>query len=342
MSNPIENSVSLAILHIAKHSPKLKDSTKSTYARLLRKFYKVLLDETDDLRLVEDIPKPLYEPKKIILMLEDSDWGKALKDRSRKNYLSLILTLFRPLKETQQPIYDEYRKAFDILKGDLDAKQIQQEPTENEQHLKDITMLDLRHSLNHHFNKIRGAHSKDIKSAMLNMLGHLHLDEVLRNEASDMVMTNDYLPVEIAPKLNFIWLKGRNVKLMVIRNNKVRNPDRGDEPKEVYIKGKLNTAINKYTQILTNNGYAIDNYAPLVYSKSWGDNVCISSSHYSQVFKEIWAHRDLELTTTMVRKIYAMDIRNTYKGNLVKEIEACKKLDHSQETHNKHYILNFD
>ena len=37
-----------------------------------------------------------------------------------------------------------------------------------------------------------------------------------------------------------------------------------------------------------------------------------------------------------------MDVRDKYKGNLIKEKEACAKLDHSKETHDKHYILHFD
>ena len=136
---------------------------------------------------------------------------------------------------------------------------------------------------------------------------------------------------------------------MVIRNNKVRNPSRGDPAKEVILKGSINTAINKYKQVLTNKHGNLNSVIPLVISKHFTNSGCsgdgsenISSSHYSQLFKKIWKHKEYDLSTTQLRKIYAMDIRDKYKGNLIKEKEACEKLDHSNDTHNKHYILDFN
>ena len=348
MNNPnYEDEIKSAIGVIKTNNPNAKDSTISTYTRLLRKLFTNIGENGADMRKVNNLPFFLYNTKYTIEYLELSDWGKALKDTSRKNYLSLILTLFRGLKESVVAgnVYEEYRKAFDILKGDLDAKIIKQEPTEDELVLKDIEFTELKRSLSYHYNKCRGANADEIDHALLNMLGHLHLDQVLRNEACDMIMTEKYLTKEEHPKQNFIWLKGRHVKMMVIRNNKVRNPDRGDEAKEVYLKGAVNTAINKYLQVLKNTENAIpngDTTYPLVYSKSYQNHLCISSSHYSQIFKKIWSHINLELTTTMIRKVYAMDVRKKFKGNLVKEQEACDKLDHSKATHDKHYILFFD
>ncbi len=339
-----ENAIQLAIDRIKKTNPNLKESTQKTYMRLLRKFYGDISINKKDMRIVDGIPMCLYEAQDIIKYFNTSDWGKALKDRSRKNYLSLILTLFRGLKETKQGVYDDYRKEFDKLKDQLDTQQIKQQPTEEELQLKDLKFDNLKKALNYHYNKVRKGGATDLESALLNLLGHLHIDQVLRNEACDMIMSEHYLTEEDHPNQNFIWLKGRNAKLMVIRNNKVRNPARGDKAKEVYLKGSINTAINKYLQVLENNDEPIpngDNTYPLVHSKTYKDKGCISSSHYSQLFKKIWSHIGLTLTSTMIRKTYAMDMRDKFKGNLLKEKEACEKLDHSKDTHDKHYILFF-
>jgi len=339
----IECSVGL----IKINSPTVKPSTISTYSRLFRKLYTEIIETDPDVKLHSvEIPIPTYifQPDLLVNLINNSTWGVGLKDQTRKNYISLILTLFRGLKDINTEClnaYSAYREYFDILKGGLDAEQIKQKPTENEMDLKGLTIDKLKKALSKHSNKIRKSDSKDINTAMLNMLGHLHCEEVLRNEACDMMLSNKYITAIDAPDLNFIWYKGRNLKLMVIRNNKVRNPTRGDEPKEVWIKGSLNTAINKYIQILQNNDITYNDRGvmPLVYSKSYPN--CITSSHYSQLFKKVWDFQDLELTTTMVRKIYAIEIREKFKGNLIKEDEACKKLDHSKDTHDKHYILDF-
>tara|TARA_R110002126_G_scaffold155336_5_gene302381 strand:- start:733 stop:1794 length:1062 start_codon:yes stop_codon:yes gene_type:complete len=347
----IEDFVLPSVAVIINASPNAKVSTINTYTRLLRKLYNKIeetLPEPNYYNKSSPIPNAIYKPDDIISLLNKTEWGQTLKDVSRKNYISLILTMLRGLKENDNKInklYDDYRTYFDILKGGLDAEQIKQKPSDKELDLKGLSIESLRKSLSFHSNKVRQKESNDISSAMYNMMGHLHLDEALRNEACDMVLSSAYIPVIDDPNVNFIWVKGRNMKLMVIRNNKVRNPARGDEPKEVWIKGSLNTAINKYIQVLKNSG-EIENEkemtVPLIHSKGFKLLKHITSSHYSQLFKNIWAHIDLELTTTMIRKVYAMSVRDKYKGNLIKEKEACEKLDHSKDTHDKHYILNFD
>ena len=304
----IECSVGL----IKINSPLVKPSTISTYSRLFRKLYTEIIQTDPDVKLHSvEIPIPTYifQPDLLVNLINNSTWGVGLKDQTRKNYISLILTLFRGLKDINTEClnaYSSYREYFDILKGGLDAEQIKQKPTENEMDLKGLTIEKLKKALSKHSNKIRKSDSKDINTAMLNMLGHLHCEEVLRNEACDMMLSNKYITAIDAPDLNFI-----------------------------------NTAINKYIQILKNNDITYNDRGvmPLVYSKSYPN--CITSSHYSQLFKKVWDFQDLELTTTMVRKIYAIDIREKFKGNLIKEEEACKKLDHSKDTHDKHYILDF-
>ena len=329
----------------------MKDSTAKTYTRMLRRLFDHLSDKGKDMTLEKDImPKCLLNVEDMLKDIEET----YKKDNTKKNQLSFMLTLMRCYigdDYEKDDLYKGYRKAFDIIKASNHSKQEQQEPTGDEIHLKGVDMDQCERALSHHFNKVRGAKSKNIKSAMLNMLGHLHCDQVLRNEAHNMMLSKHYLQEEHYPNTNFIWVKGRNVKMMVIRNNKVRNPELdGYKPKEEILRGKVNTAINKYIQVLTNVYGEYGNIVPLVHSKNWSaetcslDCYCISSSTYSQLFKDIWAHKfeNFSLTTTLLRKVYAMDVRDKYKGNLVKEKIALNKLDHSAETHNLHYIVNFD
>tara|TARA_R110002072_G_scaffold17328_3_gene66128 strand:- start:5453 stop:6511 length:1059 start_codon:yes stop_codon:yes gene_type:complete len=351
MNNPktYEPQVLKTISFIRTQKTTMKDSTANTYKRMLRRLYQTLGDKGKDMTMSLGLmPKCFLNSLDILKEIEESDW----KDSTKKNNMSLMLTLLRCYLGEKDyegsETYKDYRNAFDIMKGHNHAKQEKQEPTDTENELKDVKFDDLVSSLNTHFNKIRKADSKDLRSALLNMLGHIHTDQVLRNECAGMLLTDTYLDKDDYPKANFIWIKGRNVKLMVIRDNKVRNSDLGNEPKEVWLKGKVNTAINKYVQVLHNTHTSLCYPMPLVTSKNWTNSNAsgdgsenISSSHYSQVFKGIWEHKGLSLTTTQLRKVYAMDVRDKYKGNLLKEKEACEKLDHSNATHNLHYILDF-
>ena len=345
-----EEQVQLSIKFLRSQKPNLKETTLSTYTRMLRKMYITYgvfgLDMEMSLGLM---PMCFFESNEILKLIDDSETKKSTK----KNTMALVLTLVRCYlgeKEYENsPLYITYRTAFDVMRGANLAKQEHQLPTDAESQLKTIKFDDLALSLNTLTNKIRKANSKDVKTATLAMLGHIHIDQVLRNECAGMMLTDKYLDKDEFPKINFIWNKGRNVKLMVIRDNKVRNAELGQEPKEVWLKGKVNSAINKYIQVVKNkHGPCPTMPMPLIISKNWTNTKWspdgeenISSSHYSQLFKEIWKHKNLSLTTTQLRKIYAMDIRDKYNGNLLKEKEACEKLDHSDSTHNLHYILDF-
>jgi hypothetical protein len=350
MSNPeYENAIAVIMKQIKKGNEKMKDSTLKTYTRMVRKMYARMVESGLDTDIQMGLPKCIFVPADILKEIETS-W--AVRDSTKKNMISLMLSMCKggaeeyPHGSGFEDMYKEYRKAFDIIKASNEAKQIKQEPTEKEGALQNIKFDELKRGLSYHFNKVRKLKADDIESAMLNMIGHIHIDQVLRNECATMLMSREYLEQSSYPKTNFIWVKGRNHKLLVIRDNKVRNADRGDEPKEVYLKGAVNTAINKYISVLANNdkvlGQTHNDRMPLIHSNKWEDGECITSSHYSQIFKKVWSKYDEDITTTSIRKIYAMDVREKYKGNLVKEKEACEKLDHSQDTHNKHYILHFD
>ncbi len=328
---------------IRKGNPTMKDTTMATYRRQLKKMYREMILKEKNMNLINGIPVALYTPEDIIHFINNKPWDTDLSERTIKNYISLMLSLFRN-REEEQVIYNKYKKAYDITKNGINAIEEQQQPhTETEHLIKDLSMDLLRSSLNYHHQRLRGSDNTNLETALLFMLGHLHLDQVLRNEAAGMYLTNNYIPVEKDPNANFIWNKGRNLKLLVIRNNKVRNAERGDEPKEVVLRGKVNTAINKYIQVRENMGEAIpdDDYGlPLIYKKK-GDGT-MSSANYTGIIKRVWEHKGWPITSTTIRKIYAIDIRNKYKGNLLKEKEACEKLDHSKETHDKNYILYFD
>ena len=356
MSNPnFENHIKATCGMLKEFNTKLKPSTLSTYKRMVTKYYYELGEGNKKMTLNAGVvPMCITETTDRLKEILNSSW----KDSTKKNYLSLLCSITKAFAvlHLEQPdfeknvTYSAYRKAFDILKASNAGNQDKQEPKENEIQLKELSMDMLNKSLSYHYNKIRKSDSKDIESALMYMLGSLHIDQVLRNECADMLISKEYLPIEDHKNTNFIWLKGRNVKMLVIRNNKVRNPEMGHEAKEVVLRGQVNTAVNKYIQVLKNiYGEHLQDVIPLVHSKhftnstsSWDGSECISSSHYSQVFKRIWKHKELELTTTSIRKIYAMDVRKEFGGNLLKEKEACDKLDHSQETHNSFYILNWD
>ena len=324
----------------------MKESTLKTYSRLLRKLYSAMKDHyAENFLFHKECPKEiLFNPKDFMSWLEDKPYGVKLSERSLKNYLSLILSLVRNYKQDGEEFelaYDIYFQHFNTIKNSLNAEQEKQQPKEKEVSLKGVSMDTLKSYMNHWEKKCKGQDNMDCYSAYMYALGHIHLDQVLRNELADMVMSDEYLPAVDNPKTNFIWNKGRNAKLLVIRQNKVRNPDRKDPPKEVWLKGKVNTAINKYIQILHRNDIFLDSPIPFCWGLKELKCVKQTSSNYSQNFRKLFAPYCLPISTTDLRKIYAMDVREKHGGNLIKEKEACEKLDHSKDTHDKHYILDF-
>ena len=80
---------------------------------------------------------------------------------------------------------------------------------------------------------------------------------------------------------------------------------------------------------------------PLIF-KSKGDNDLISGPRYIQLVKRCWQHMDIIMTSTLIRKLFAIDIRKQFNGKLSEEKKACDKLDHSLAVHNSNYVLFFD
>ena len=64
--------------------------------------------------------------------------------------------------------------------------------------------------------------------------------------------------------------------------------------------------------------------------------------NYLQYLNAVWATAGLTMTSTLIRKVYANDIRREHNGKLTEEDKACKKLDHSKKVHDTNYVLFFD
>ena len=347
-SSDINSGVHNGLVLLKMGNNAYKDSSLRTYGRSLNRLYCEAHKAGLDMELENGVIKGIRDTKAIIDIIEGGI-GAKLTDRTMKSYYTLLLALLRTL-ETHTAEYKIYRSNFDMIKKSLDNKQIKQEPKPSEKFLENLNMKVLDSSLNIYYKKIMASKKTDLQSSSYYMLGLLHIDQVLRNEAIDLLLTDTYLDMKEHPKTNFIYNAGRNSKRMIIRCNKVRNPDhegyKGE--KEVKLGKKLNSAINRHIETLRNNDLYTDGKPiPLVLKRlDKGGELDLewkcSSSVYAYIMKRIWKHKGWELTSTLIRKLYAIEVRMKYKGNLLKEREACEKLDHSQDTHDKHYVLYFD
>ena len=344
-SGDINYRVCHGILLLKKGNEGYKDSTLRTYGRNLNRLYCEIYKAKLDMTLNEGVPLGLSDTTEVIKILELQGWT----DRTTKNYYSLLLALLRGHPNYTEA-YKAYRVNFEMIKKTLDDKQIKQEPKQNEKFLENLNMKELDSALNVYYKRIMKSKKTDLQASSFYMLGLLHVDQCLRNEACEMFISDTFLPIEDYPKTNFIHNAGRNSKTMIIRDNKVRNPDHEGYkgPKEVKVSKKLNSAINRHVETLHNNDLYKDGKAfPLVLKRldKGGEHdpewKC-TSSVYAYLVKKIWKHKGWELTSTLIRKLYAIEVRQKYKGNLVKEKIACEKLDHCKDTHDKHYVIFFD
>jgi hypothetical protein len=304
---------------------------------------KVLEELKIDCRLVGNIPICfIHTPADVINIIN----GLDKKDCSKKNIYSCVMSLMRGQAILQPGIYDEplemFRKSFEVIKKSINAQSELQQPKKKELQLKDLTIKVLKSGLGYHLKKLR-QNKYDIDSALMLLVGTINTELCLRNEPASMVITNNYLDKDMFPKQNFLWNKGRNKKMFIIRENKVREGGK-DPEKALEITGKFNSYINKYFVALENKlGEKICelDMIPLIY-KSKGDGDLITNGGYVQLVKRCWQHMDLILTSTLIRKVFAIDIRNQFNGKLTEEKKACEKLDHSLAVHNNNYVLFFE
>lgn len=350
--------VGAMIGEIKKSNPQLKDGTIRTYSAQLRKLVVEYMKEKGDTSIEMDggyeqsensIPFFILKPASCIKFIEENKWSETqLSDRTIKNYYAVMLTLLRGKtidEAIDTAVYKEahrtYTDKFDELKKSLNALETLQAPKEKEIGLKDLTMKELKRYLLFHFNKIRPKEAEDWVSALYWCIGNLHLEFVFRNELATMDYVEEYPPMnEVYNKTNFIWNKGRNCKIIEIRDNKVRDCSKGDKPKQIVLRGEINRIVNKYLKVLENSGNPMVNGDKFI-KKQKGEGE-MTSSNYGTLLKKCWEHKKLNLTSTLIRKVYAIDIRQKYKGKLTAELEACEKLDHSLDVHNKSYVIHFD
>jgi len=329
---------------LIKNNPSLREQTINQYQRVIVRLLKVLEEKGEDVRLCNNIPMCFLKSAEVVCDVIEND-DKV--DVTKKNIYTCIISLMRG----QAILYDVwmgddalaiFRDKFTIIKNKINASSELQNPKKKELQLKDLTIKKLKSGLSFHANKLR-KDKYDLDSALLLLVGTINTELCLRNEPASMVITNNYLDREMFPKQNFLWNKGRNKKIFIIRENKVREGGK-DPEKALEIVGKFNSYINKYFVALENKiGDKICelDMIPLIY-KTKGDGDLITNGGYVQLVKRCWQHMDLTLTSTLIRKVFAIDIRNQFNGKITEEKKACEKLDHSLAVHNNSYVLFFE
>jgi len=326
------------------NNPMLRENTIKSYCNTLWRLCEDLEEET---RYIGNIPFILLKDyEKVTDFILNSEKGKSAK----KSHFSVIISLCRGMALDNPGVcavaLAHYRKNHESLLKEIGQKQIEQKPSKKEEIIKTLNMDMLKNGLKYHSQALK-KNPNDIESAVLLMAGTLSTELMLRNEPADMVISNKYLDEITHPKTNYLWNKGRNKKYIIIRENKVRVGGR-DEEKRVEIKGHLNRTINAYLR----SYWSVDPSAedavkegdivPLLYKTKGDISKNISGPGYCSMLKRVWAHMDIKMTSTLIRKTFAIDIRKKHGGKLKEEIEACNILDHGMGVHNTNYILFFE
>ncbi len=301
------------------NNPSLKEGSIKAYKGQL----KSILALNEWITKYEDLFK---SPKEIIKSIQDSD--KSMN--TKKAYLGLLCSLTRgkALSEDKEMVksYSIYVAEFEDLKREIEVESIKQKPTNQEAILKDLTMNGLKRTLYKHKKDYKD--NKDIEALRMYIVGLFHIHFTLRNEVPTLSFTDKHLDKDTGEwrKDNYIVCYSRNNKEMIINKNKVRDPSNLlHKARKEKIPTDLNWGLNKW---IAEKGHT------KLYE---GEN-----SGYTKLIKRIWKHKKLELTSSLIRKLYATEIRMEHKGKLEEELKACEKLDHSIEVHNKEYILYFD
>jgi len=328
------------VAEIKLNNPTLRDSTLKNYKSMLFRILKGSLSAGLNIDSKNNIPFAFkYNSHQIINVINKQLWleePKAITERTKKNYFAVMLSLLRgtAVDEPESDYLKNYNYHFETLNNNIKALEMTQSPKPKELQLKDLSIKKLLKGLNYHKSK------NDLDSTLLALVGAINCYLCLRNEPSNMILSDTYLSQDLPEfkRTNFIWNKGRNKKYMYIRYNKVRTE--ADEQREIPITGELNSLLNKYIKQYDDHTPGLS-YRPLLY-KTKGNEGCMSDANYVGLVKRVWKHMDLDLTSTLIRKVYAMDIRTQYNGKLSEEMKACVKLDHSKQIHDSNYIVFFD
>lgn len=326
-----------AIEELKLNNPSLRPGSITAY----RGHLKAISGLVEALDNVEDLfTNSLWIIKKI----KESD--KSLN--TKKAYLSVLCSLCRgkALSEEKEYVenYSRYVAEFEDIKRQIDLEKIKQKPVGEEVILKDLSIDILHRGLLKHkrdFMLSRSEEKPNLEALRMYIVGLFHLHFKLRNELPTMYlsltwMLDDWNEKEggegelphITQSTNHIWCASRNKKYIVINKNKVRDPsEEGWKPRQEPIPKDLNWALNHW----------------LKYNKKMGEKfIDIQDSGYTKLVRRIWKHKGYELTPSLIRKLYATEIRQKYKGKLQEELKACEVLDHKIGVHNTDYVIYFD
>jgi hypothetical protein len=332
---------------LLKNNPSLREKTQETYVNILWRLVKGLEEDGYQTAWIGSIPFVLLKDyEAVVEYIKNLNKGIS----TTKNYISVCISLVRGVALDNPGICEEackyYRKAQDELLQKISEKLMEQKPSEKEECLKDLSMKTLKKGLNYHKQLLK-KNPYDIETAVLLFVGTLATEFCLRNEPATMMLSNKYLDKIEYPKTNFLWNRGRNKKIMVIRENKVRVGGK-DPEKTLEVTGELNRTINQYLRAYLYcdpgviEGLEHGEPMPLLW-KSKGDlNENISGSGYCAMLKRVWSHKNINMTSTLIRKIFSIDVRKEHNGKMEAELKACEKLDHGLHVHNSNYILFFE
>ena len=335
-----ESSFNIFSIKIGKelrlNNPSLRASSVSSYIKVLWRLVDALDALNYQIDYIDNIPFCLLKDYEAV---GEYIHGQEKSPHTTKMNFTVLVSLLRGVAMdnpgTVKDALDYYREEFEKVAKIIVEGRMKQEPTEKELVLKDLNINVLKKGLKHHEKKMK-ENPADIETAVLLFAGTLATEFCLRNEPANIVISNYYLDAVEYPKTNFIWNKGRNKKMLVIRENKVRTGGL-DPEKTLWITGHLNRIFNIYLR-----AYCASDIIPLIW-KSKGDlSVNITGSGYCSMLKRVWTHMDLEMTSTLIRKIFAIDIRKEHGGKLTEEMKACDVLDHGIVVHNTNYVLFFE
>lgn len=311
--------VSSVVDELKLNNPSLKEGSIKAYTSQLHS----ILALSDCITKYEDFFK---SPDKIIKSINECDKSMSTK----KAYFNLLcsLTRGRALSEDKDNIkcYSQYVYECEDIKRLIEIERLKQKPNGEEVILKDLTMKMLHRALLKHKRDYMSDPTANKDSLMLYIVGLFHIHFTLRNEVPTIIFIGGHFK-SVKGRDNYIRVDSRNRKEMVINKNKVRDPaSPTHKPRKEKIPKDLNWALNK-----------------LLLNRKMGNKLLdIENSGYTKLVKRVWKHKGWELTSSLIRKLYATEVRMEHKGKLEYEIQACEKLDHSMAVHNTDYIIYFD
>ena len=339
---------------IVRNNPSISEGTKKLYTniidKLLYEWFKDTIAEKEDCVLcIGNLPAILEKNIEISNFILEHPWTeRELSDRTLKNYFSVLCSITRGLaidNEDWKKAYKGYSLGLETLKKSINAQEEKQEPSDKDIKLKAVGSIEeLRKELRRTWKKLGGGNRN---SALLYLLGLLHTRYVFRNELCEIIyrtLPRSGIDDNMDKSTNYIYFNSKRYHI-VINNNKVRKVANGDEPKIISFDDKskedreILRALWKYKKLCSN----LDSGNRLV-SNEKGE-FHMTNGNYTETIKRIWKHKSHEwgfITSTSIRKLYAIEMRDTFKGKLLAEKEACKNLDHSEKVHNSNYIIYWD